>query len=214
MKAAARSPPPTTRSPRARSLSSSISPPHHVPGDRGVPPRRGEGLRIDHLRHVPPDPGELLHVRSAPGVGVGGRPESGHELVGDPSVQEGSHRLELLDDVGVELVIEHVPIDLLLRSLEEAVQGNLDGPTNRIWTPPVKCVCVGLNAQPSSSPAVLFPPNLGSSVTRAQRMAAEIAQLEALLAAHCEEESISGGSTASPRRRRECPSTVPFHFRT
>ena len=26
-----------------------------------------------------------------------GRPESGHELLGDPSVQEGSHRLELLE---------------------------------------------------------------------------------------------------------------------
>lgn len=28
--------------------------------------------------------------------------------------------------VGVELVIDHVPVDLLLRSLKEAVQGNLD----------------------------------------------------------------------------------------
>src|SRR6185295_341239 len=63
---------------------------------------------------------------SARGVGVGGRPDSGHEFVGDPSAQEGPHRLEHLEDVGVELVIDHVPVDLLLGPLEEAVQGNLD----------------------------------------------------------------------------------------
>jgi len=126
MKAAARSPPPTTRSPRARSLSSSTSPGTTSRAIVVFHPAEVRVLRIDHLGHVPPDPGELLHGRCAPGVQVGGRPESGHELVGDPSVQEGSHHVELLDDVGVELVIDHVPVDLLLRSLEEAVQGNLD----------------------------------------------------------------------------------------
>jgi hypothetical protein len=50
------------------------------------------------------------------------RQESGHQLVGDTSVQEGAHRAELLVEVAVQLVVDHVPIELAVRSLDEAIK--------------------------------------------------------------------------------------------
>jgi hypothetical protein len=50
----------------------------------------------------------------APGVRVGCRPESGHQLIGDTSAQESALRAELLIEVAVQLIIDRVPIELRL----------------------------------------------------------------------------------------------------
>jgi hypothetical protein len=55
---------------------------------------------------------------------VGGGPDRGHELVADAPVQEGAHRSELLVDVARQLVVDPVPVDLALRSFDEAVEGH------------------------------------------------------------------------------------------
>src|SRR5438445_8686096 len=53
---------------------------------------------------------------------VGRRPEPGHQLVGDTSAQKGAHPAEPVVEVTVELVIHHVPIDLAVRALDEAIE--------------------------------------------------------------------------------------------
>ena len=100
---------------------------HDLLGDdvsdhRGVPVGPLQGPGVHDLGHVPPDAGELDHGPGTRGVGVGCRPESGHQLVGDTSVQEGAHRAELLVEVAVQLVVDQVPIELAVRSLEEAIK--------------------------------------------------------------------------------------------
>src|SRR6266404_276934 len=50
------------------------------------------------------------------------RPVSGHQFVGDTSVQEGAHRAELLVEVTVHLVVDQVPVELAVGSLKETVK--------------------------------------------------------------------------------------------
>ena len=99
-----------------------------LPHDRGVPARALECPRVDELGHVPPDAGELGHGPGVRGIGVGRGPEPGHQLVGDASVQERAHRGELRIEVPVQLVVDHVPVERVVRSLEEAVEGDRHHP--------------------------------------------------------------------------------------
>jgi hypothetical protein len=45
---------------------------------------------------------------------VGGRPDAGHQLVGDPSVRKRSRIAELVVEMLMELVVDHVPVDLMI----------------------------------------------------------------------------------------------------
>src|SRR5215469_932990 len=90
----------------------------------GVPTGPIEGPGEHDLGHVPPDAGELDHGAGAGGVSVGCRPESGHQLMRDASAQEGAHRAELLVEVAVQLVIDHLPVELAVWSLDEPVNGH------------------------------------------------------------------------------------------
>src|SRR6202035_130717 len=78
--------------------------------------------RVHDLGHVQPDAGELDHGLGARGVFIGGRPDAGHELIHDTPFQEGAHPAELLVDVVVQLVVDHVPIELAVRPLDEAIE--------------------------------------------------------------------------------------------
>ena len=99
-----------------------------LPHDRGVPARSLEGPRVDELGHVAPDARELGDGLAARRIGVGRGPEPGHQLVGDASVQERAHRGELGIEVPVQLVVDHVPVELMIRSLEETVEGDRHHP--------------------------------------------------------------------------------------
>ncbi len=117
MKAAARSDPPRARSPPGWALTS-----HHLLDDEvsdhgGVPVGLVQGPREHNLGHVPPDAGGLDHGPGTRRVRVGRRPELGHQLVGDPTVDEGAHGAELVVEVAVQLVVDRVPTDLPVRSM-------------------------------------------------------------------------------------------------
>lgn len=52
------------------------------------------------------------------------RPGSGHEFVGNPSLQEGAHRSELVVEMAVQLLVDHLPIKFPVWSLNEAINRN------------------------------------------------------------------------------------------
>jgi hypothetical protein len=89
--------------------------------DHCVPIGLLECAREHDLRHVAPDARELDHGFGTRGILIGGRPVVGHELVGDPAVEERTRGGEPLVEVPVQLVVDHVPVELAVRTFEVAV---------------------------------------------------------------------------------------------
>ena len=122
MNVAASSAPPSSRSPPGSAFQPLDLLGDDLPDDRGVPIGPLERPRVDELGHVPPDAGELGHGPGVRRIGVGRGPEPGHQVVGDTPAQERSHRGELLVEMTVQLVVDHVPVELAIGSLEEAIE--------------------------------------------------------------------------------------------
>jgi hypothetical protein len=89
--------------------------------ERGVPGDLRQRPRVDDLRCVAPDTGELPDEPGRLGILVGVRPEPGHQLVVATPVDERGRPRQDLVEVGVQLFVDRVPRQIITGSGEVPV---------------------------------------------------------------------------------------------
>ena len=90
--------------------------------DRGVPVRLFQGPGEHDLGHVPPDPGELDHLRGSSRVLVSSRPVAGHQLVGRPARPRNRRHAGRVVEVLVHFFADQLPAEIVIRPLEVPVE--------------------------------------------------------------------------------------------